>query len=271
MSVNILYCEGYPGSYDERLLLSLLSGTACRPVPAGGKENISIGVRMIRAARRTSSQGIFALRDRDFDREAAVPTGKTRSWIISDRGESIDLGWTWERREIENYLLDPYVVEKTLPAGRLDIALYHQALENAANRLEFYTAARIAISISRRSERLKNTFSPFGTADDCRQKIREILAEYQANAPQERIVLECFDALLPECQVGGLRRSHFTTFFAGKDLLAQLNPFLKRSGWSSQRIFIEEIFEGLKNTTENIWEWLPEWADLRRQILTKTL
>ncbi len=271
MSINILYCEGYRGSYDERLLQFLLVGTSCLPIPAGGKDNIFIGVRMVRSVRRTGGQSIFALRDRDFDQDSAVPMGQLRPWVIQDRGETIDLGWTWERREIENYLLDPQVVERTIPPNRLNMTAYRQELENAASRLEFYTAARIAISISRRSERLKNKFSPFNTADICRQKIREILADYQAGAPQEKVVLEHFDAFLPECRPGGVRRTYYLIFFSGKDLLAQMNPFLTRNGWENQATFIDEIFNGLANTIESPWEWLPEWVNLRQQILTRNV
>ncbi|MCP4701361.1 MAG: DUF4435 domain-containing protein [Gammaproteobacteria bacterium] len=266
MSVHILYCEGYPNSYDVRLLNFLLFNTGCRAVPAGGKDNFFIGVRMMRNSRHTGGQGIYALRDRDFDAQATEPCEEVLRWSIQDRRTSIHLGWKWERREIENYLLDPLVIEKALPAEKLNVADYRQALEGAASRLEFYTAARIAISLSRHSDRLKNTFSPFSTADECRQKIKEIIRQYRTNTPEEKEVLDHFDLLLPECQAGGIRRTHFTTYFSGKDLFTRLNPFLTRNGWGSQDKFIEEILDGMKNTAENIWEWLPEWKHLRKQI-----
>lgn len=224
-----------------------------------------------RSIRRTGGQGIFALRDRDFDADHSVPLEQLRPWATQDQGVSIDLGWMWERKEIENYLLDPIVVERALPAGRINIRAYKRALEQAADCLGFYTAARTALALSRRPEGLKNSFSPYQTAGQCSQKIHEILEQYHAHISSEVEVMEKFTSLQPECLMGGVRRSYFTTFFSGKDLLAELNPFLQRAGFDNQDQFVEEILEGIKNATEDIWGWLPEWTNLREQILTKTI
>jgi hypothetical protein len=269
VTVNVLFCEGYQGKYDVRLLQVLLVGTGCTPIPAGGKDNLSTGVRMVRTIRSTGGQGIFALRDRDFDMDKSIPLGQLRTWIIQDQNNNIDLGWTWERREIENYLLDPIVVERALPVGRINIKSYNQELDQAADRLGYYTAARTAISLSRRAEGLKNVFSPYQTAEQCRQKIHEILENYLANSPNESEILEKFEDLQPECLKGGVRHSYFLTFFSGKNLFTELNSSLRRAGFNNQNQFVEEVLEGIKNATEDVWEWLPEWVDLRQQILTK--
>lgn len=271
MTVHVLFCEGHQGKYDVRLLQVLLVGTGCTPIPAGLRVNLSTGVLITRSIRRTGGQGIFALRDRDFDADHSVPLEQLRPWATQDQGVSIDLGWMWERKEIENYLLDPIVVERALPAGRINIRAYKRALEQAADCLGFYTAARTALALSRRPEGLKNSFSPYQTAGQCSQKIHEILEQYHAHISSEVEVMEKFTSLQPECLMGGVRRSYFTTFFSGKDLLAELNPFLQRAGFDNQDQFVEEILEGIKNATEDIWGWLPEWTNLREQILTKTI
>jgi hypothetical protein len=58
----------------------------------------------------------------------------------------VPLGWYWERKEIENYLIDPKVVKWALGDKAPPIDKYQTALDKAARKIASYTAAIIALS-----------------------------------------------------------------------------------------------------------------------------
>lgn len=271
MPVNILYCEGVAGSPDISLLQMLLVNT-CNVHPAGGKDNFSGGIQMARRANPALS--IYGLRDRDFDRETHHPAGVSIPWTITENNTPIDLGWKWERRELENYLIDPLVVQRALhPSHSLlpapDPTAYEQELNRAADRIAIYTAARTALSIERRPSRMVNSFHPHTTEAECRTQLSRIVNEYRANQPQEVNVLARFDEVLPACQPGGERRQRFLTYFSGKDLLIEMNVFLSHSGFPNWEGFLKAILLGMSRSVEPIWDWLPEWQYLRQEIINK--
>jgi hypothetical protein len=136
MPVNILLCEGGPNSPDVRVLVKLLPGR-CEIRPMGGKYGMGERIK----ARREVLGGmvVFGILDGDFLGEWQEPTNAPREWIASD-GEI--LGWRWERKEIENYLIDPTIVRRSMETSAADEDQYLQALEDARNRIAVYQAAR---------------------------------------------------------------------------------------------------------------------------------
>ncbi len=273
MPVNILYCEGVPGGPDISLLQMVLVNT-CNVYPAGGKENFGPGIQMARRA--VPALNICGLRDRDFDGEKPVPDGNPIPWNITEDHNLVSLGWKWERREIENYLIDPQVVQRAFghsfsPFPAPDPVAYTQELNRAADQVAIYTAARTALSLSRTPARLINFFHPHDTESECRAALHRILSDYHTDLPQETRVLEKFDAILPECQAGGNRRQHFLTFFAGKDLLMGMNNFFSRTGFKNWNAFLKAVLLGMSRASDPVWEWLPEWQNLRQQIQLSTL
>lgn len=276
MPVNLLYCEGGPKSPDIRIISALLAG-ACVVSPVGSK--YGFGQRVLVTREIQSGSTIAGLSDRDFDADATVPQGVPREWRI-DEGR-VWLGWHWERKELENYLIDPSVVARALGLRAPNLEDYRAILQAAATTVADYTAARTALSLSRprffpldnswgtrqnlEGHRFPNNFSE----GDCRQGIQKVLQSHeQSQIPSAENVLSEFDRLLPICRPGGVRYEHFVTFFAGKDLLLVMQPALLQFGFESPRQFRERIIKGIEESSENVWTWLPEWNQLRQMVLS---
>lgn len=79
-------------------------------------------------------------------------------------------------------------------------------------------------------------------------------------------IFDHFEAKLAECQPGGIRFEHFLMFFSGKDLLLAMRWTLERLGFDSPKLFRDRILFELENSSEDIWNWLPEWGVLRQLI-----
>lgn len=275
MPLALLCCEGGAKSPDVRVLAQLLTGGGCLVRPSGGKYGFGERVKIRRELLGDST--CAGLRDRDFDGDASAPIQTPREWYVD--GGRLWLGWSWERREIENYLLDPVVVETALES-QLDMTLYRERLHDAALSITAYTAARYALSLSRvRFSPLPNgwgrewgreahKFPDDRDVDQCRSAIVRVVEDYECC---QRIsateVLGSFESILPTCEPGGARFAHFLTFFAGKDLLYALEPALQNDfGFQSALAFRERILKGMRRAAE-VWTWLPEWEALRNVIL----
>jgi hypothetical protein len=277
MPVSLLYCEGGPKSADLRVLSALLAGV-CAIKPGGSKYGFGQGVRF---ARMASGAGIgvtiAGLRDRDFDANDTPPTLAPRRWLVDNN--TLWLGWYWERVEIENYLVDPEVVKRALGTQAPNVKSYQAALRESAESIAAYTAARTALSLARvRFSPLQNAWGKeYGTGDhrfpdqraeaDCRAAICAILTDHEAtqSIPVEN-VLERFDSLLPACRPGGGRFAHFLTFFSGKDLLLGMQDHLTQLGLGTPGQFRERILKGIEQAQDDVWNWLPEWKQLRTWV-----
>lgn len=273
MPLSILLCEGGANSPDIRVLGKLLP-PRCEVRPFGGKYGMGNVIKGGRAAR--GQDVVFGILDGDFPEQWDRPTGEPRQWISSDR---IVFGWRWERTEIENYLIDPVVVEKALGKDAPPHDKYTGALESARERLKYYQAARAALSDRRRR------FSPlscsFGRGrgrekhplpDDmneatCREGINECVLRY--NTKQSVTVEEvnaAFDVLKPQFLAGGVRYNHYLAAFAGKDLLWAMETEIRSFGFNGVLPFREKILIGIQNSPDNIGDWLPEWKALQYAV-----
>ncbi len=272
MPVSLLLCEGVAGSPDVRVLGKLLAGR-CEVRPFGAKYDLGNGVKGGRKV--IGSKTVFGVLDRDFPVEWDPPTGMPRPWIGSD---GIALGWQWERREIENYLIDPAVVTNALGSGAPPSANYRAALEAARDRLKFYQAARAALSANRRFKPLscgfgrergreKHLLPEDMTEAACREGIRECVEDYNAeqSIPVEK-VNAAFDMLSHEFSVGGARYDHYLAAFAGKDILWAMDAEIRGFGFDGVLPFREKILVGIQNSTDNIGDWLPEWKELQQAV-----
>lgn len=143
MPVALLYCEGSAGSADIRVLKKILRGPTL--IPAGGKHGM--GDRIL-ARREVHGQTVFGLLDGDFIEHLAEPRNVPSRWETKGDATTVHLGWRWERKEIENYLIDPAIVERTIKAERLTPVHYCEMLERAAGRVAIYEAARTALALS---------------------------------------------------------------------------------------------------------------------------
>lgn len=280
MPVNILYCEGVAKSFDLRVLSTILP-PGCLVKPIGSKQGLAqriIGARDVR-----SGSIIAGLKDRDFDNDDSPPTGTPRNWYVTENNTPIQIGWSWERKEIENYLLDPRVVRRALDSIAPPPNEYREALQASASKIAAYTAARIALSLYLQNrpsppnnlwgeERDKKESYRFPkdkglTEVNCRAEVNNIVKQYEQrlSSPQYNIIGE-FDRLLPSCRSGGSRFQNFLTFFAGKDLLYGMQDALRQFGFESPVAFCKRVLKGIEDSAEDVWMWLPEWQRLRELI-----
>ena len=111
MPVNLLLCEGGLNSPDVRLLSKLLAGR-CEVRAMGGKQGM--GERIKARRESTGRKVVFGMLDGDFVEHWAMPLNRPRPWTIKDSKEDVLIGWRWERKEVENYLVDPVIVHRAL-------------------------------------------------------------------------------------------------------------------------------------------------------------
>jgi hypothetical protein len=197
----------------------------------------------------------------------------------------IQVGWTWERKEIENYLLDPNVVKRALRGEKLSIApdKYQSALDKAAKEIATYTAARTALSCSGFSNHWGDEVKVSGTKycfprnlgkEACETNIRKIVQDKKGDRIVEpENVIAKFNQLLPQFRPGGVRFQNYLTFFAGKDLLYSIIKDLEEFGFQSSEpgtnstdAFLKRIENGISKMEEP-WTLIPEWQELRQLII----
>ncbi len=274
MPVAQLLCEGGNNSPDVRVLSKLLSGI-CEVKPLGGK--YGMGAKVLARRDALGQNSVYGILDGDFVADWIAPSNHPKEWKTCD--ETLPFGWRWERKEIENYLIDPIVVEKALGETMPDIHQYRAGLELAKESITIYQAARTALSAHR--IRLKPLPSAFGpergrekhpfpdTLDkvSCTQGIQTIIEQHQES---QLVSLEevnnSFEILLPECANGGIRNQHYLHAFAGKDLFWSMNQWFIDNGFNGAWVFREKVLSGIQKTTEDISTWLPEWGKLRETI-----
>lgn len=247
-------------------------------------------------AQRTRNDACFAIVDRDLT-DMVTLTDNTIPRIAAWRGiaetplewkspqGSVFYGWTWERKEIENYLLDPDVVTYALDLSESDSRLYRTRLEDAANGIYVYEAARTALSLT--ADRLlhhsvsnkwgdgRHAFPGISqiSEQDCRQQIMRIHQEYVMGSLSYHWTLNLFNELLPEFEPSGSRRRDFLTTFAGKDILAALFDMNSALGFGKNpsmntRQLCHFVLKRLENkgveTTQGFL--LPEWQSFANLI-----
>ncbi|HIJ82985.1 MAG TPA: hypothetical protein HPQ00_02145, partial [Magnetococcales bacterium] len=185
---------------------------------------------------------VAGILDGDFLKEWKPPEGKPQVWQISENHRIFTLGWRWERIEIENYLVDPIVIEKTIGKDRIDLIQYKQALEQARNDIAAYQAARTALSANRR--RLKILKSCFGSergkekhhfpndlsTPSCEEGIKNTVASHREEQfINEKDVIESFGHYRKECLPDGIRYQHYLHTFSGKDLFWAMDGWLRKN------------------------------------------
>jgi hypothetical protein len=272
MPVSVLLCEGSVGSPDPRILGKILAGI-CEVRPLGGK--YGMGDRILARREASGAATIFGILDGDF-REWSEPREEPIIWNAAGANNPTQLGWRWERKEIENYLIDPVVVEHalgSLPAG------YCDCLDQVAARIGPYQAARLALTLVRpRFKPLSNCFGKkrgglrHQIPDDlddasCLVALKAEISEWNlSQAVNCHEAEEAFNRTLPECKSGGERFQNYLSGFAGKDLLVSMADHLQVMGFDSPAIFLETVLSAIASKVNDVSEWLPEWKKLKESV-----
>jgi len=132
MPVNTLYCEGDIQSIDVQVLLKIVPD-GCVVKPIGSKHGFR---QRILGARDIQPNMIIAgIKDRDFDDDNSKPMNTPHEWYAALKNQQVPLGWYWERKEIENYLIDPKVVKFALGNKAPPIDKYKTALDKSARKI----------------------------------------------------------------------------------------------------------------------------------------
>ncbi|MBF0609834.1 MAG: hypothetical protein G8345_00525 [Magnetococcales bacterium] len=275
MPVTLLLCEGVPNGPDIVLLGKLLAGK-CEIKAMGGK--YGMGDRVMARQEVLGEGSVAGLLDRDFINPWQPPQYIPKPWTIS--GGHHRLGWYWERKEIENYLLDPLLIEK-LFNGIIDMDEYIKILNHARDTIANYQAARIALSANRlRFSPLPSSFGSKRGSDkhlfpdaldinSCQAGIEQTIQAYDGSQTISlEQVLKTFTEVLPECQPGGGRYDNFLCGFAGKDLLWAMDGWIKSKGWQGAFALREKIVKSIRQSSDDISQWLPELAALKQMILS---
>ncbi len=272
----VLLCEGGEHSPDVIVLRKLLVGSNSIE-PEGGKYGMGERIKARREEYRYAN--VYGILDGDYISESDWETPKDKPHLWINRDESPKFGWRWARKEIENYLLDYEVIRRALGSDAPDKTKYIQLLETARDSVAVYQAARTALSTCRK--RLTPLSSSFGykqrsinytfpddlSEDACISGIKGVVTGHNDEQLVEYDeVIDSFNKLLPACQSGGERYRHFLYSFAGKDLLLMMNDGLKKLGFTSAKGFLEKVLTGIRNSTDDIGGWLPEWRALQKAV-----
>ena len=191
----------------------------------------------------------------------------------------IAFGWRWSRKEIENYLIDPTVVSRSLGTTAPSPVDYLRLLEVAADKICFYQTARTALgncrrrfsdlpsNWGRRRGRDDHPFPDDVTDMGCKAGIGQVVTDHGVEQTiTSAEVLARYNDLLPTFIASGPRRLDFMWTFAGKDLLVSMEKDLTSYGFASVAVFCERVLLGIERTADDIGAWLPEWAALRSAV-----
>ncbi|NER45404.1 MAG: hypothetical protein F6J92_01570 [Symploca sp. SIO1A3] len=189
------------------------------------------------------------------------------------------IGWTWARKEIENYLIDPEVVQKALEKKAPNRDEYQKVLDNAAKNIATYSAARTALACENfqnfwgEEVRAGHCFPSKLGKNYCKKRIAEIVrANSKYRLVSEQDVQKKFSNLLPQFRPDGSRFKDYLKYFAGKDLLYAMREQLRALGFEDssnkykpEQVFVERIVNRIERI-DKVWEWLPEWTTLHQLI-----
>ncbi len=226
MSVSALFVEG---NLDSEILTAVLRG---RPLVRRGGSKNSLKPQA-RYERDNNHVMAGYLRDRDFDYE---PSNDLESPVVdANAADKSVLGWRWVRHEIENYLIDPAIVEAStgIPALR-----WSGHLTECAIRIRWYQIARWVVGEVRRSIppnhkletrppklgelRLPDCIDQRTTRDWCEESIRAFAARVASNMSEEHVGsrIEFRSSLLTEHFLS--ESANALVWCSGKDLFAAL-------------------------------------------------
>lgn len=278
MSMSLLLCEGGPNSPDVRLLGKLLAGQ-CEVRPMGGKQGMGDRIKARRENLQNLGNTVYGMLDGDFLTDWEMPRDKPRRWTINENNKTVQLGWRWERKEVENYLIDPEVVHRALGDASPPGDEYKDVLDAARDEIAIYQAARTALSACRRRfSPLSSAFGPKRGRENhpfpdkldelsCRAGVDHTVQEHaDAHVATPEHAVSRFSAYTQEFQSGAARCNYFLHAFAGKDLLWAMNERLRQWGFAGAWAFREKVLMGVMRAGDDIANWLPEWKALLEEV-----
>lgn len=259
MPIAKLFIEG---KLDFEVLNPVLNGAPL--LQLGGSKN-SLKPRASNE-RRENEVAAGYLRDRDFDFDP--PDDLSKPTVDSD------LGWRWCRHEIENYLIDPDIINAATgwPASEIRAAILE-----AAGVIRSYEAARWTVGLVRRAlppnydlnTKPKSGDFALPSALDSTAVSDWALSNIEAH--RNRIVasmepvtvqasLDKFFARFDDVFIADLTK--VLLWFSGKDILAGMADWLVTKSFANPGEFRMLLRDWIIANPDRAIELLPEWQGL---------
>jgi len=269
MPIAKLFVEG---NLDLEILNPILSGSPL--LHMGGTKN---SLRP-RALSDRKENGVMAgyLRDRDFDFDPPDDlTAPTVDAKVDAKDEKTPFGWRWCRHEIENYLLEPALVNAALGWSLADIG---QGIIASAATIRAYEAARWTVGVARRSlppayeletrpEGLNEIALPAALGiEDVQRWAMETLRTHReriektTNSP---IVQQHFDSFVERFNEKFMADpANALLWFSGKDILAGMTGWLADRAIPNPGRFRSQLRDWVIENPDQTVGLFPEWQAL---------
>lgn len=264
MPVATLFVEG---KLESELLNPILSGQPALKV-GGSKNALKPRARTERDETKTE---IAYLRDRDFDFD---PPADLTNPTVDASIEEVPFGWRWCRHEIENYLLEPRLIEAATgwPAQEAN-----DALSQIAGEIRHYQIARWTIGTVRRSlppnhelktrpAGLNEIGLPLGLSQEAisawaTQQISDFAGRLadQVQAGVLQNLKSTFHRRFDEAFLSDVKQ--VLLWFSGKDLLAGLQRAIPAKVPNAGS-FRADLRDWVRANPERALDLLPEWQSL---------
>jgi len=270
MPLSTLIVEG---SLDVQIMTAVLRGDPL--VEPGGSKN---ALKPQALKKRTADKVLAGyLRDRDFDYE---PPDDRDSAAVDSTHVGATLGWRWVRHEIENYLIDPLIVEGALG---VDAQVWSDTLTGVASRIRWYQIARWTLGEVRRALppqyelrtrcdalgdfQLPDEISESACLTWCRNSIvgyRDRIAEQMSDTKVAALIEARSVALSPECLA---QVDNALVWCSGKDLLAGLSAAVLESAKAQTPGELRSrLRDWIRSHPDAAVDCFAEWRDLIRQL-----
>lgn len=267
MPINKLFVEG---SLDVQVLYPVLQGS---PALKLGGPKYGLRTRALTDRRENKILAGY-LRDRDFDFDPPVDMSTP---TIDSEESGTPFGWRWARHEIENYLIDPALVQEATGWRLVEFA---DLIRRVAGMIRFYEAARWTVGVVRRdlppnyqlTTRLPgmneielpaslDESSVFTWASDSinRHRVRIVAKTDEAGVQAS---FQAFSARFDEAFL--LDTSRILLWFSGKDLLAGMSDWIHAKGMGNSGAFRATVRDWIIANPIRAVELLPEWDKLLR-------
>lgn len=267
--MTLVLCEGERQSPDVQLLAGIIGGRAFVQ-PAGGRNGLPEAVESLQA----TGTNACAVSDGDLPRNVSdwstwTPPTTLQSFSLRNRPV---VGWRYPRKEVENYLLDPNVLQRTRGWTDSRRDSYAAWLDGVFDKMGPCVAAEMALTASFPT-RTRPDLKVTPGADDAtalRQLQRRVEDHNRGGSYDCDSTTRLYHQLLPLCRPGGRLREFAMKLFPGKNALALVS---QERGWREQlpTANAAELADLVSNAMAGAGHtWLPEWQELVHHLDTWT-
>jgi len=226
----------------------------------------------------------YFLRDRDFDYQPPDDISQPSALMGKNKnGIEVIVGWHWCRYEIENYLLEPAVVQRAVPDA--DQNDYKRQLQQIAMRIRAYEAARWSIGTARKSlpphyelQTRPDELPEIAIPENCSDTVSLYWLKNTVGNFRDIVSIALDTSTITHNFQTFMRRfddefclniDNILIWFAGKDLFAGLTEWCSQYGFSNSGEFRAYLRTWCADNPDEVIQLLPEWRALRSLLESK--